>query len=863
MKPDLTNTHLGASAGTSGRWLSALICTLWMPLAGAQTASEPAGVVESIKTEQDGGTAAEEIPSESSGEELTAIPVHPAAREAAEHGEPAETRRVGISIEEIVVTAQKRAESINSVPISVSAFSGDDLNTMGATDVQTMSRLVPGFNANENGGGSTIFTLRGVGFNDTTYTATGTVGIYVDEVNLPYSPMSRGPIVDVERLEVLKGPQGTLYGRNTTGGLINFIPRAPEDSFSAGGNVSYARFGTTDAEFFATGPLAESLRGRVAARVIRSDRGWQHSNTRPHDRLGEQNKLSARALMDWDASDSLTFRLDVEGWYNHGDSQAAQAIAVQAQNPFVGEAALSPSIRDYPYQPDTDDPQLADWVDDGGLGTKANDSFGLASIKSNWNIHGDLRLTAIGSIMRMRSDGTAILTTGTDVYNVDTSLDAQIRTRALEVRLSDLWWEGAFRWTAGVNLSRDEAYENRYLYFDTTSLFFPLVTLPPPAPPNAVSSHPVLNGEPTVKQGALFLNTDTDLSDTLRLTVGARYSKQNQRYYSCSYEDATSEGVGLNSLFMGVSVQTAAQYTATTGMPGRVAVIGRGPGQCFPINEDGGNDPVNAKLNERNLAGRVALGWQRTDDSLLYGSVGRGFKAGGFPVLNAANTSQFQPVKQEELLAFEAGIKHSFADSGLHVNFAGFFYDYKDKQLLTRYADMIFGPLPVLRNAPKSHVYGVELDAQATPVQGLYVAIAASYIKTKVDEFVSTNFTGAEQDFAGKPFNFSPEVQATAISDYSFPATARMNLGFGADVTYTGKTNGTLEQNKNYAMDAYTLFGARIHLDHVSGAWSLSLWGRNLTNDLATTGTFNLGDTVVRYVGMPRTFGIGLAFRYD
>ena len=197
------------------------------------------------------------------------------------------------------------------------------------------------------------------------------------------------------------------------------------------------------------------------------------------------------------------------------------------------------------------------------------------------------------------------------------------------------------------------------------------------------------------------------------------------------------------------------------------------------------------------------------------------------------------------------------------MNFGGFYYVYKDKQLLTRYSDPIFGPLPLLRNAPKSHIYGVELEIQANPVEGLFVDLAGSYIKTEVDEFVSTNFTGDEEDFAGKPFNFSPEVQATFVTDYSFPLTDRLNLGFGADVTYTGKTNGTLEQNPNYDMDAYTLFGARAHLDASSGVWSLALWGRNLTNELATTGSFNLGDTVVRYVGMPRTYGLTLTFHYD
>ena len=128
-------------------------------------------------------------------------------------------------IEEIVVTAQKREESINDVPIAISAYTGEQIRDLGITDTRDLSALIPGFSHSDSGLSNPIFTLRGVGFNDASRTASSTVGIYMDEVNLPYSYLSKGPSLDVERLEVLKGPQGTLYGRNTTGGAVNYIAK--------------------------------------------------------------------------------------------------------------------------------------------------------------------------------------------------------------------------------------------------------------------------------------------------------------------------------------------------------------------------------------------------------------------------------------------------------------------------------------------------------------------------------------------------------------------------------------------------------------------------------------------------------------
>jgi iron complex outermembrane recepter protein len=770
-------------------------------------------------------------------------------------------RRVGVVIEEIIVTAQKREENVRDVPIAISSYTGDVLSALGVFDTRDLSRLVPGFNANESGRNTTLFTMRGVGFADTTYTATSTVGTYIDEVNLPYSAMTRGANLDVQRVEVVKGPQGTLYGRNTTGGLVNYIVHAPTETFEAGTNTSFSRFNTIESENYISGPLLDSLSGRLAFKVTQASEGWQISNTRPDDRLGDQDKLSARGTLQWVPSDRFRATLRLEGWRDRSDPTAPQAVGLIPGNPFLGELGVTPAVRNYPYVPRFGaDPRIADWPDDPPkYPGQLRDDFRMASIKAVWNITDTMALTVVPSTLRMESDGSPQLQ-GLGISNTDLQTFARIRTNAIEVRLSDAWFDKGFVWSAGVNFSRDEAREIQIADTTNAGALFSIAGVPGLFG-NPISDTVVLDGEPTIQQRAVFVNTDTQLTEALKLTLGARYSENDQDYTFCATEPESAQGViGLSNVFTGLSLLAATQYQLMTGQPGRFSVVTKG--DCFSLGEDGNNDPFVDELDESNISGRVALSYQTEAGSLLFGSVGRGFKAGGFPVLNPARKAQLVPVVQEKLLAYEIGAKSSYFDGLLYTGATAFYYDYTNKQLLTKTLDEIFGPLPILENAPKSTVYGFELEAQITPIEGLYIAFAGSYIKTEIDEFVGTNSEGREQDFAGLPFNFAPEWQLSALFDYTRQISTGLAAGFGADYYYSGDTNGAIDQNPLFAMDSYHLIGARLHLGSIEDTWKLTLFGRNLTNELANQGSNSFSEVVNRYVARPRTIGLNLIYRW-
>ncbi len=773
-------------------------------------------------------------------------------------------RNAAVGIEEIIVTAQKREQSINDVPIAISAFSGDTLAALGVTDTRDLGGLVPGLSANDSGNGTPIYTLRGVGFNETTYTATGTVGTYIDEIGLPYSVMTKGPSVDIERVEVLKGPQGTLYGRNTTGGLINQIAKKPDDTFEAGVNFGYARFDTIDTEAYVSGPLSEVVKARFAVRSINALQGWQYSNTRPDDKLGQKNKLSARGSMEWQARDDLFFRFAVEGWLDRSAPQAPQAVGFNPQNPFLGQAALAPEVRAYPLVPlHGADPQVGDWAPYQKW--MRDDSFKLLSVKSLWNITDTLDLTTLLSGLRMQSDGSDNINSGVNQYVAESTTLAHINTGSLESRLSGAWGEAA-RWMVGVNASLDGGAERQFLKVDRNSALFPVE--PEPTDPsmyradytNSITNRIETNGFSRIRQLAVFANNDWPFREGMNLNTGLRYTQNKEHFRGCSLETLDATGAGISNVFTTLSAINAAQYTAATGKPGRPTVVRKG--ECFTLKADGGTDPFEGDLNEANLSGRIALDYKPVEDALLFTSISRGFKAGGFPVVNASGQYQYTPTRQEELLAYEAGMKVSFFDRRLHANLSGFYYDYTDKQLLTKALDPYFGPLVVLRNAPKSHVYGLELDAQSTPANGLFLSLATSYIVTRIDEFTSTNSDGQQQDFAGRPFNFSPKVGATVMADYTVPISETLDLGAGSDYQYTGQTNGTLDGNPLYDLPVHQLIGARIHLADSEKRWSLALWGRNLTNQFYVTAAFNLGDTVARYAGLTRSYGLTFSYNF-
>ena len=261
-------------------------------------------------------------------------------------------------LEEVMVTAQKRAQSLSDVGIAVSAFNTEQMRDLGITDATDLANFTPGLHLTESGAtGVPVYTIRGVGFDDYNANSSSTVGIYVDEVNLPYPTMTRGEVFDMERIEVLKGPQGTLYGRNSTGGAINFISNKPSEEFEAGITVEYGRYETLRTEGFVNGALTDSLNGRFSFAYSNSGEGWQNSVS-SDETLGEVDKTAFRGILDWAASDTLDVQFSAHWYEDQSENPAPQYFAYV---PLVPDLAPFFPAPDVSQQADLSDPRSADW----------------------------------------------------------------------------------------------------------------------------------------------------------------------------------------------------------------------------------------------------------------------------------------------------------------------------------------------------------------------------------------------------------------------------------------------------------------------------------------------------------------------
>lgn len=738
------------------------------------------------------------------------------------------------TVDEIVVTAQKREQRLKDVGLTVTALSGDTLARQGITDVTQLAKVVPGLSYFTSTTATPVYSLRGVGFNESSLAAYPTASIYVDEVPLPFPAMAAEAGLDVARVEVLKGPQGTLFGQNSTAGAINYIAATPTPTFSAGADASYSTFNTFELNAFLSGPINDRVGMRLSLDSIRGD-DWQKSYTRPGDTLGSVHRDAARLLVVWDTTDKLRLKFDINGWVDKSEPTAAQLVAITPATP----AAAFPALLNYPLLPDGD-ARLADWSPNWGI--RADDRFWQASLRADYDL-GGVTLTSITSYADYRRDQRADLD-GMSLDSTNFTVNGRIKSFFQEVRLANSD-AGRLRWIVGANYSNDKVFDNDLFAFGdaTGGRAFGISTA-------GFFSDQKMNNY------AAFGNVEFSATDQLTLKAGARYTKADRTVSTCSYD--TGDGT------------TAAVFTYIARLfnPAAPAVA---PGGCFTIN------PVTfvsglyqASLNEDNVSWRVGADFKVSPDILLYANVAQGYKAGGFPTVQASFQSQFAPVTQESLLDYEAGAKIQALDRRLAIDASVFYYDYRDKQLRGKLIDPVFGPLEALQNIPKSSVKGAELAVSAVPVDGLRLGASATWLDATIDEFTGVNGAGVVADFAGAPMPYTPKFQLAANSDYEFPLGDTFRGFVGGNLIYHTRAYAAIGTDsvpgigfdRDLRIKPFATLDLRAGVASGDGAWRVTVWGKNVTNEYYWNNVARISDVIVRYAGAPRTIGLTVSFRH-
>lgn len=752
------------------------------------------------------------------------------------------------NIADIVVTANKREQRLNDVGITVAVLSGTALQRQQINSLADLANATPSLSFTNSANGTPVYTLRGVGFYETSLGAYPTVSTYVDEAPLPFPVLSSHSAFDLERVEVLKGPQGTLFGQNATGGAINYIAAKPTSTLHAGGGLSYGRFNEVIADAFVSGPLATNLNARLAGRIERAD-GWQQSNSRPGDSNGKVENYMGRLLVDYDPTDRLRFRVNLNGWKDKSETIAPQYTAFFPQTP----AFVTPILAASPFSPER--PRAADWTP--GIPRRDNRLM-QASLRTEFDVTDDITLTSLTSYVdykqRQGNEGDGLPISTLDLPRDD----GNIKSFNQELRLSNDSASG-FRWVIGGNYERSKVFQVQDLSFPNVSVRglygsfgYPFFSLS-------------YYNDQKMRNYAGFANVEYDIGQ-LTVKLGGRYTKSQTDANACNY-DPSGSPTNTGALFYDVLLQGA---------------FGPYRGQCYQINNlptaVGGVAPGTPgafvdTLKQDNFSWRAGLDWKPAQDVLVYGNIAKGYKTGGYPVLSASLFSQYLPVTQESVLSYEAGIKATLFNRAVQLNAAAFYYDYTDKQLRSKFIDPNFGILDVLQNIPKSDVKGFEVEVNIRPVSGLTWNNTFTYLDTSIKRFTGINSGGISADFAGADVPYTPKYQIGSNLDYDFPLSANLKGFVGTSVNYRSKTVATIggdinpvgasPQNKTiFGIKSYTLVDLRAGIAASDDSWRVSIWGKNVFNEYYWNNVVAAFDTIGRYAGKPATYGVSVAFRY-
>jgi outer membrane receptor protein involved in Fe transport len=721
------------------------------------------------------------------------------------------------------------------------------------------------------------------------------VSIYTDEVPRNVPVMSDTLDLDIERLEVLKGPQGTLFGQSSTGGAINYILGKPTDTLDVGAFASYERFDRFELSGHISGPLTETLRARLAVKGVTGG-AWQRSLSRPDDENGKERKLMGRFTLDFEPSTAVKFRFTATGASDKSDPLApqyagtllnvygTQAALAASGNPFgVVDAARFQSLTN-PTSPGFDasflgrqttvvgrlssaNPQEqagarallgtaisnnsrdAEWTP--GLLGKSDNDFYQFSLRGDFEVSDSVTITSNTAYAKKTLDYAQDLD-GTTARVVDVPLDGRVETFNQELRLAGE--SGALNWIVGASFDDIRTVQNNFFFLGDYSANLGLITLTR----NNFDSKQISYG--------VFGNFEYEVTDKLTVQGGIRYTKNELDATYC-YNDPPQDTAQGTAFIFGAALNSVS--------------IPIQPGQCFPTTGDlllgtarSTLDPVEASLNEDNVSFRLGANYKFDGGALLYATLSQGYKAGIFSAIGASRVNQYTPATQEKVIAYEAGLKAPIVGNRVQLNAAAFYYDYSDKQVRGRVQDTVFGLLEKMLNVPESYIWGLEGALTAEPVDGLNLSASATYLQSKVtgdysqtpDGLAVYNASGFTSNFRGSALPYTPEFSANFDAQYETSLSSNLKGFVGGTVVYTGTQNATFEtsvlQADDFIIPSFTTLDVRAGVASDDGRWRVSAFGRNVTNESYITAVSTFLDTLVRYRGRPAVYGISFQFNY-
>jgi len=713
-------------------------------------------------------------------------------------------------LEEIVVTATKRAESVQDIPLAVTAVDAGLLEQRGISDIESLATSVPGLHFSQSGADTQI-TIRGIGSEQNTVTGDPGVAFHIDGVYQSRSSAGSALLYDLARIEVLRGPQGTLYGRNATGGSINVISNLPDPELSGKLEYKLGNYNQHQVSGVFNAPLIEDkLLSRISFQKETRDGFYKNVSEGQAD-LDDVDSQDLRAQLLFLPNEDMEALLSV----NYSTDKGASNSGGNNVGPYGGPAdyiaagtffGLIPGIA----APASADPD-GDWeVSTNGEHATDNERLG-ASLTLNWDL-GDIALKSITAWQdNLVNEVRDIDFTDAEIMNERRLQDSRQFSQELQLSSID---DGALQWLAGLYWLEEET-EADYWVFDDGTGFTKLGAFSTVDTGLGFSAfggnQSVINSE---SMGA-FAQIKYAIDDDLKLTAGLRYS-----------EDKKSADI---------------RYKAFTATPGTV-------------------DHTKQDSWE-SVTGKLGLDWYVTEDSMVYASVSTGFKSGGF--LQDPDSDAYN---EENITAFELGSKNRFLDGRLQANISAFFYDYEDMQLSTVIDNQL-----VTTNAGKAEIKGIELELMARPIEALILSATLSRTNAHFVTYSADDPTVAGiavEVLDGNDLARSPDWTANLSAAY----TVDMDMGSvtaSANVFWSDEVYFSAFNREGKAADhqgQYHTTDLRLQFDSADNVWNVAMAVKNLENELIASNGFprtSLGgpEAFVQWQA-PRTYSVSAGYNF-
>ena len=749
-----------------------------------------------------------------------------------------------VTLDEITVTAAYREQSLQDVPVSISAVTGDRLVETGFQKAEDIQFLVPNFNINETGIATNIF-IRGIG-SGINQGFEQSVGTYIDGVYYGRAQQIRAPFLDLERIEVLRGPQSILFGKNSVAGALNITTAGPTDEFE--GSIFVANEfedSETIVEAVLSGPFSDRVRGRVAARSRTLD-GYVTNATLGTDEP-EREDWTVRGTLEIDVSDNMTATLKAEIGEFDVTGRNIEIVNEQpaAAGPFAG-LQYNQILQAVFMQ----DASVGNVVQDGIRSSNGDFSFNESEtfmLELDWAI-GELDLESITAISDFEYDELCDCDfTGSNIFFA--ALQESYSQFSQEIRVSSPVRDN-FDWIAGVYFqSSDHDYQDQIIV-EPTSVLVPAINAQAPGAGNLVAGTQaarVASVENDVMSA--FAQFNWHLSDTFTLQLGGRVTK-DERDGNRTLGIQTIDGTPLTVADpnVGAAVVYANLFGITSTTLGDLAALGD-PTSQFLLGQLGAL-PVSGSRDETKFSPEIKGVLQLNDDTMLYASWSNGFKSGSFDF--RANNRNFYAdmatsfeFDDEEASNFELGGKFTLADGAAEVNAALFFTQYDDLQISIFDGVLGFN----VGNAAEAEISGLEVDGRWAASDSLTISGGFAFIDFEFSDFRNGQcYFGQTPDvdldgdgtpelcaYTGNPTQSVSDFQATRSVMHYASLGGDLELRTSVDVFHTGEYEASATFDPALVQDAYTTFNLRLGVGPQSGTWEVALLGKNLSDERILT----------------------------